>query len=251
MIFRNLLAGSLALVLGGMAATSATGDHRDFVEFDVLEIFFEFNATDLDLGLQAKLDAPPWRRITAVGPDGRIFRITANGELRALGITEFDFEGAEPPLVDDPDTATEEEIEQAVEAFLERFPEGRYVFRGRTVDGGVLWGAAELTHNLLDEPELDLSAFPTVTWAPDPEAVQYEIVVEAEVVTIEDGEEEERTFVNAALLHRATNTFTASPEFLDMLDMLEADGAEVSVKVELICWEESGNKTSAEEELED
>ena len=98
---------------------------------------------------------------------------------------------------------------------------------------------------------MDLSAFPTISWVPDPGAVEYEIVVEADVVTMVGGEEEERTFVNTATVDPATNVFTASAEFLNMLEVLESGGAEVETKVELICKEESGNKTSAEEELEE
>ena len=252
MKFRNWWIMPLALLMSGdLTANGDAADPKEIAEFDELEIFFEFNRTDLDLGLQGFLDAPPWRMLRATGPDGRIFRIKVKGELGNLGITEFDFEGAEPPLVDDPETATDEEIDAAIEAFLERFPEGEYVFQGRTVDGRKLYGVAELTHDLLDEPELDLSAFPTISWVPDPEAVEYEIVVEADVVTMVGDEEEERTFVNTAIVDPATNVFTASAEFLDMLEALESGGAEVETKVELICKEESGNKTSAEEELEE
>jgi hypothetical protein len=239
-------------MLGALTAMRVNADDDDEIaEFDELEIFFEFNATDLDLGLQGFLDAPAWKELKARGPDGEIFEVEGDGVLGDLGITEFDFEGAEPPLVDDPDTATDEEIAAAVQAFLDRFPEGEYVFRGETVDGRELHGVAELTHNLLDAPEFDLSAFPTIIWVTDPDAVECEIVVEADVITIENGEEEERTFVNTAIMPAAANMFTASAEFLDMLDVLESDGAEVEAKVELICIEESGNKTSSEEELEE
>ena len=145
MKFRNWWIMPLALLmLGGPTATRVAADPKEIAEFDELEIFFEFNRTDLDLGLQAFLDAPAWRMLKATGPDGKIFRIKADGELGHLGITEFDFEGAEPPLVDDPETATDEEIDAAIEAFLERFPEGEYVFQGHTVDGRKLYGVAEL-----------------------------------------------------------------------------------------------------------
>ncbi len=252
----GILVALLALGVGGASwVTQAQASGRPWVvEFDEQEIFFEFNSTDLDLGIQIFYDATAWKHVFVVGPKGPLWLTKNGGALRRLGSTEVATESAEPTLIpgyEPGDDFDPDELEKAVQEFLDQFPEGHYTFYGWTIDGKILFGQTELTHDLLDPPELDISQFPTVTWETDPDAVRYEIVVEADVVTVVDGEEEESTFVNGATLGPEQNQFTASQEFLDMLEDFEDAGAEVSVKVELICQEESGNKTITEEELDD
>lgn len=107
------------------------------VPFADAELFFEFNATDNDLGVQLFLDAPGWKRVRVFDP-GRdtIAVFIASGRLGKLGITELRFESEEP----------------APEEVLALFPQGRYRFSGRTVEGQHLVSDVELSHELAPPP---------------------------------------------------------------------------------------------------
>ncbi len=155
------------------AASQSEGDEglafKTGEPFDDAEVFFEFNTTANDLGLQVFLDADGWSRVTVSDPRSRrIVDITAKGNLSKLGITELRFESAEPS----PDEV------------LALFPPGQYPFRGRTVDGENLFSIATLSHNFLTPPTFSPSNGQVVnpngtvvTWnAPGAERV--EVVIE-------------------------------------------------------------------------
>jgi len=229
-------------------------DHDDdkgvVVEFATQDIFFEFNSSDLDLGIHIFFDAEAWRQVTVRGPDGKIFEVKNGGGLKRIGSTELFTESAEPPLVDEPEETTAEEIMKAIEAFQARFPEGDYEFRGKTINGDTLVGTAELRHDLPVPVSLDLEGFPLVRWTDnsqpgDPEIVGYEVVVE--IVAEQDGEE--NVFVNTADFPAIQTSFTTSPEFFDLFEHLRDEGALVELKVEVIATEKSGNKTITEETI--
>jgi hypothetical protein len=104
----------------------------------------EVNATDGDAGLQLFLDGEPWRTMTISGPDGRrLLEVSAKGRLGRHGLTELFSESSEPPFGRLP-----------LRRFKARFPEGRYTFVGRTVEGRRLLGSARLSHDIPDGPEI-------------------------------------------------------------------------------------------------
>jgi hypothetical protein len=104
----------------------------------------EVNATDGDAGLQVFLDGEPWRTMTISGPDGRrLLEVSAEGRLKRHGLTELFSESSEPPFDRLP-----------LRRFKARFPEGRYSFAGRTVEGRRLLGSARLSHDIPDGPEI-------------------------------------------------------------------------------------------------
>ncbi len=71
----------------------------------------ELNSTDQDAGVQAFIDADPWRIMDIFDPSGRmIFRATNRGSLAKQGGTELFLESGEPNLSEVP-----------LEEFLERF----------------------------------------------------------------------------------------------------------------------------------
>lgn len=114
------------------------------VEIDDARLKIELNATDDDAGIQVFLDADPWKSIEIFDPKGRkMFRSVTRGRFGLQGGTELFLESAEPTFDDLP-----------LEAFLERFPEGDYDFRGRGLEGEILLGTATLTHSLADGPVL-------------------------------------------------------------------------------------------------
>lgn len=151
-----------------------------------------------------------------------------------LGITELFFESEEPSLEELP-----------LDQFLALFPEGRYRFRGRTVDGRSLRGSAVFTHVIPAAPQIvqPMEGLPVATtdtvieWQPvaDPagsEIIRYQVIVEREEPTL-------RVF-SADLSPRAT-TVTVPPEFLE---------PGTAYKVEVLAVEEGGNQTISEREFE-
>ncbi|RPJ62500.1 MAG: hypothetical protein EHM23_03020 [Acidobacteria bacterium] len=251
-----LLAALLAITGTGVSTVWADKDKDDdddkgaSIEFAAQDVFFEFNSSDLDLGIHIFFDAEAWRRVTVRGPDGKIFEVKNDGGLKRIGSTEVFTESAEPALVDDPEEATAEEIMEAIRTFQARFPEGDYEFRGKTINGNTLVGTAELRHSLPVPVSLDLDSFPLVRWTDnsqpgDPEIVGYEVIVE--IVAEQDGEE--KVFVNTANFPAIQTSFTTSSEFFDLFEHLQNEGELVELKVEVIATEESGNKTITEETI--
>lgn len=130
----------LALLLGRslLPAAHAAAPPR----FAGAELFLELNDTDGDLGLHASIDGEPWTRLEIESPDDRtLLRIANRGMLRRQGLTQLDFESAEP---------TFDELRPA--DFFARFPEGRYEIEGETVDGATLESRALLSHVLAAPP---------------------------------------------------------------------------------------------------
>ena len=146
----GILAVSVTLLLViGMTAT-VMGSHNDpadavTIPFSASEIRIEVNSTDGDAGLQIFLDGEPWRRARVKGPDNKtVFSVTNIGKLKMLGSTELFMESNEPNFVED----------MSLPEILEFLPVGVYEFKGRTIEGDVLEGAATLTHDLPCGPEI-------------------------------------------------------------------------------------------------
>jgi len=148
------VAVSAALLAAGMAAIghADTASQRDpanpnrgqVVKIADARLKFEINATDLDGGIQVFLDADQWKRMSIFDPDGRrIFTTITDGVMAKQGGTELFLESAEPSFDDMP-----------LDQLLERWPAGRYAFRGVGLNGERLEGAAVLTHDLPDGPVL-------------------------------------------------------------------------------------------------
>jgi hypothetical protein len=126
---------------------------------------FEINATDRDGGVQVFIDAESWKEMSIFDPAGkRLFRSTTSGRMGRQGGTELFLESAEPPFSKLP-----------VAKLLERFPKGKYTFRGVGLAGERYIGSARLTHHLPDGPRLvsPLEGHPpqtandtTVVWKP-------------------------------------------------------------------------------------
>jgi hypothetical protein len=250
-----ILIAVITLILGA-AAPKVWAAER--VEFDEAEIFFEFNSTDLDLGLHIFFDAEAWKEVEVKDKSGEeIFEVENDGSLNEIGSTEVFTESAEPQFCDDPDDpveCTDDKIAAAIAAFQARFPEGRYRFRGRTVEGKRLRGWAYLSHELpaapvivlpeeddtLDPEEAEIEWQPGVNGAP---VVRYEVVVEFEE------EETERVFKFVVQVPAdpvgGSQTMTVPKEFFDSIDGLEGE-----YKAEVLAMAESRNATITEREFE-
>lgn len=128
---------ALATLLSvGLASGASAGD--DELEWDEAELFFELNNTDGDLGIHASIDGGPWKKLTIEDTrERRILNIQASGRLRQQGMTQLEWESAEP---------TFDELTPA--EFFKRFPEGIYEIEGQTLDGEELESEVGISHVL-------------------------------------------------------------------------------------------------------
>ena len=133
-----------ALAQGSDDDTADSPGRSEPVEFDDARMKFEINDTDGDGGIHVFVDVEQWRTVDIFDPNGRrMFSTRMSGSFGLQGGTELFLESAEP---------TFDELPLA--ELLQRFPEGEYEFRGRTVDGDKLEGTTVLTHDIPDGPEL-------------------------------------------------------------------------------------------------
>jgi hypothetical protein len=176
--------GGLALALAA-AGSASSADRRTAkpIRLDEATMIVEINATDGDAGLQLFLDGEPWRRMTITAPtDRRILAVNTKTRLRGYGLTELFSESSEPSFKEFP-----------LKKFKRLFPEGRYAFRGVTIDGDPLVARARLSHDLPDGPEIVAPANGSTVppgavvadWNPVPEpaginVVAYRAIVERE-----------------------------------------------------------------------
>jgi hypothetical protein len=220
-----LLLAGVAVALG---ATSRAGRGVEAAEgeipFDDVRIFFEFNSTDNDLGVQVLLDGEGWNRLEIDDPRGvRILDITAGGSLGELGLTELFFESSEP----------------SPEEVLGLFRAGKYEFEGETVEGEELEGEARLSHKLPPAPVILVPAVPgeeldrtnaVIEWQAIPGIAGFEVIVENEDVGAE----------MTVPLSASTTRLHVPEEFLD---------PDTGYKVEVLAIGENGNKTISEREF--
>jgi hypothetical protein len=182
------------------------------------ELFFEFNSTDNDLGLQLFLDAEGWKRVRVLDPRRNdVLLFAAAGRLARLGITELRFESEEPEPAE----------------VLALFPPGEYRFRGWTVEGEALGSNVQLSHDLPAAPTFTPSGGAAVDrndlvveWSA-PGAEQVEIIIESDEV--DD--------VLDVTLSGEKRRLRIPPQFLT---------PGVEYKLEILSIAENGNRTLAE-----
>lgn len=185
---RGLAAIAVLLFVAGGVAVAATGDgpgeatKRKAIKYADAELFIETNATDADIGLQLFADAEAWDSFKLFDPNGRelMQKSSTKGLLRGWGLTEYFWETEEPEF-----------SEVSVAEFKRQFPEGKYTFRGRTVDGRTIVGSDRLSHLIPDGPVvtsptegavLDRDSV-VVSWEPvtkpaGVEIASYEVIIE-------------------------------------------------------------------------
>jgi hypothetical protein len=219
----GFLVAMVALIVGFTDSEAWAAKRK----LSVTKVFFEFNSSAFDLGVQVFLDGE-WKMLTIVNPQQlTIFEVEGKGPYADLGLTELFFEGAEPSLFDVP-----------LEVLLALFPEGRYNFSGTTVDGEVIESTATLTHAIPAGPEVSAVLGPNnslviswkaVTRPPDgfPDVpiniVGYQVIVGSFQVT----------------LPATTFSVTVPPEFVASLGQGQQ-------QYEVLAIEAGGNQTITE-----
>jgi hypothetical protein len=279
-----VIAAAVAALLLAAATPAIRADDEDddeeVVEFDELAIFFEYNSTDKDLGIQIFFDATGWKEVEVQAPDvdedeevddwgwrhawggrarrgerreddGAIFEVENGGGLRDIGSTEIFTESAEPPLCPEEEEDCDGAVLQAaIDAFLMKFPEGTYEFEGETIDGRELEGEAELSWDLPTPVELvDVEEnFPTIDWTESIgiEVVAYQVVAE---MVVEGPDDDEIVYVQATDVPATVTMIETSPQFAELAEQFEMDGSLLELKVEVIAVGENGNKTITEEPI--
>lgn len=205
-------------------------------ELDPVNVFIEWNSTDMDQGLQFFWDSDGFTRMIVFNERGKkVLDIETKNSVKDQGLTEVAIESVEP-----------DESEQTLPEFLERFPAGTYKFWGRSIDNGWLYGEAELTHNLLRPADLNLDDFPEIKWTEYGMVTKVEVVVEAVIIEKED---DELAYKQTTTLQPGIEMLTVSEEFIEMIAEARSNGDLLELKVEILVDEESGNRTITEEVL--
>lgn len=205
-------------------------------ELSEAEVFIEWNSTDTDFGIQFFWDSGGFTSMAVSNESGReVLDVKTKRNVRAQGLTEGFFESVEPPA-----------SKLSREEFLARFPEGKYTFRGWSVDRTLLLGEAEFTHTLPAPPRnlspqagdevshLGFTAgFDPVTEDTDGNPLDIELYV---VVVEKEGDEPIlQTFT--VILPPTRTSVSVPAEFLE---------PDTEYKLEVIAQEESGNRTITE-----
>ena len=120
--------------LGGGAFGAATNTGA-IANFAVAKVYFEQNATDGDVEVvfQVKAGDDGLSELIVVSPDNRTVINFRAPDSSTMGIRQFQFESPEPP------NAT---------ALMAAYPEGIYVFSGKTAAGAAFSGKSTLNHRL-------------------------------------------------------------------------------------------------------
>lgn len=201
------------------------------VEFSDARLKVEINATDGDAGLQIFLDGEAWNQVELFDPEGTaILDVDVTGQAKDYGLTELFSESSEPPFEVFP-----------LEEFKRLFPEGTYTFRGTTIDGVPMTGAATLTHDFPDGPEILSPAAGSrvardqvvVKWAPVTTPAGIDIAGYQVLVV----QEEPVLRVFSADLPATATTLSVPAEFVQ---------PRTEYKVEVLAIESGGNQTLTE-----
>lgn len=223
-----LLFAAIAVARSGSSPGAAAAAKP--LELEDATMIIEVNATDGDAGLQAFLDGEPWRSMTISSPEGRkLIDVQNKGRLKNFGLTELFTESNEPPFDELP-----------LKKFKRRFPDGKYRFSGKTIEGRKLVGKAKLSHDIPDGPKI---TSPTegatiardgavASWDPVPESGGVEISGYRAII-----EREDPLRVFEVDLPASVTSVTIPPEYLE---------PDAEHKLEVQAIERSGNQTISE-----
>jgi len=227
---------AVSLPLAGIAAARSdpgAGQAAKPVRLADATMIVEVNATDGDAGLQVFLDGEPWKSMRISDPDGRrILDVKTRGRVKRYGLTELFSESSEPPFERFP-----------LSRFKQLFPAGRYRFAGTTIEGRRLVGAARLSHDIPDGPEITSPAAGAsiprdgllAAWKPVAERGGIDITGYRAIV-----EREDPLRVFSADLPASVTAVTIPREYLE-------PGTDYKLEVQAI--EASGNQTLTEVEF--
>jgi hypothetical protein len=251
-----LLAGASALLLS--PAVAHKRNHLGHAQEDEAEepfeeahIFFELNHTDGDLGIHSLVDGEAWKTLEIEMPNGRrILDIEVEGRLRQQGLTEIFFESDEPSF---------DELDP--EEFFRRFPEGEYEIEGKTLEGGELESAVEVTHLMPGPPQnVQVSGIPAaencdaeelpVVGAGRPVVISWDPVTHSHPDLGRTGEEIEVVKYQVVVEREEPELLVLSVDLPPTVTEFEVPSGFIALgeefKFEILVREESGNQTAVE-----
>lgn len=232
-ILSLLALAGLAVGIPAVSWTAISRAETKPLRLDEATAIVEVNATDGDAGIQFFLDGESWKSMKVIGPRGEeigeLLRIDTQGRLTKQGLTELFTESSEPEFSELP-----------LWKFKRRFPEGRYRFRGTTIEGRELVGAAILSHDIPKGPKITSPADGetvnpnnlVLSWAPGNQPADVEIVGYRAIV-----EREDPLRIFSVDLPASNTSVTVPSEFLQ---------SNTEYKFELQAIEASGNITTSE-----
>ena len=247
-----------AICLVFIAPVFADDEEEPF--FEEAFLFFELNNTDGDLGIHAKIDGDPYKRLKIIC-EKKLLDLKVKRSLRKQGLTELFFESAEPDFE-----------EMSPEEFFERFPAGDCVIKGTTLDGEKVETETTLTHLMPAPPittvngvaaaeDCDVVPLPkvsggsaiTIRWdlvtlshadadseeglgsSGELKVINYEVVVEID----------EEPFHVSIILPPDATSFVVPPEMVALMGVMGGDFGDV-LKFEVLVREDSYNQTAVE-----
>ena len=253
------LVPAVALILGTAAPQAlARGWTVEECEegLDESAVFFEFNSTDCDVGIQFFWDGEPWKWMIVKDKHGRaVLDVFPLRNVRAVGLTEGRFEGNEPRLLEDEEdecNIEDGDVLNAIHDFIRQYKRGEYTFKGMAVEEKcLLLGDAELTYDILTPAVFTATELPSISWNPPtglvfggaPEVVGYEMVIEL-VVEASD----EQVFKETTTLPGDATSYEVSQTFMDLIDSFDEEDI-IELKIEILADEPSGNRTITEKVL--
>lgn len=141
-IIRTLLPLAVGGTAMALASQASLGQEEDELEFAEVQLYFELNDTDGDLGLQGLIDGDTWKALEIEDPNEQLLmNVWVRGSLRRQGMSEIFFESAEPTF-----------DELAPKAFFQRFPQGIYEIEAITLEGEEMEGEVRLSHVMARRP---------------------------------------------------------------------------------------------------
>ena len=171
---------SLVAVVGALTMSApAFSEQVDEAEMPFGAAVIIIELTDNDIELQVFADAFDWTRVEIFDPmERKVFDVKARGRLQRQGGMSELFWASEPShYLED-----EDNYDESVEDFLERWPEGIYEFEGTTTVGVELESEAVFSHVLAALPVI---VSPAASGTEDPTVVDINLplVIDWEPVT--------------------------------------------------------------------
>jgi hypothetical protein len=235
--------GVATAALLAVAAPVAWSDDENEIPLDEAELFFELNHTDGDLGIHAVIDGEDWKRLVIDAPnDTVLLDVITRGTLRQHGLTELNFESAEPSF----DELSPEEI-------FARFPEGVYDIEAVTLEGTELESEVELSHVMPAPPKIVTPAYTPCRKTPvvgtAPVTIDWNAVTKSHPSIGTPGQaiEVERYEVALERLDGDLNFFVELPPEVTAFKVPALFTQEAGVvKFEVLVKGENGNRTAVE-----
>ena len=152
---------SASLTLYACLQSAYAQDNQDEIPFKFTNFHFEVNASACDWGPQILFDTEGIVSGSVKDPNGhKVYIIRTDSGLKGIGgQTEGFLEAVEPVVQDLVEGGVDCEVDEeeplvTLEEMRDWFPEGTYEFEGRSADGEVFDGSAELTYDIPAGPEI-------------------------------------------------------------------------------------------------